>query len=79
MIAVKHSRRKRFQMIRDRLTYGRRTPLQASRRQVGHGRSITWTLRGMPAAERVVEHWPGGSTVMAARHGQHMVINSPNG
>ena len=32
LIAVKHSRRKGYQVIRDRLTYGRRTPLQASRR-----------------------------------------------
>jgi predicted transposase YbfD/YdcC len=67
MIAVKHSRRKGFQLIRDRLSYGRRTPLQASRRERGHGRTITWTLRGMPAPEWVVENWPGSATVMAVR------------
>lgn len=54
-------------MIKDRLTYGRRTPLQASRREVGHGRDITWTLRGMPAPEWVVENWPGSATVIAVR------------
>ena len=67
MIAVKHSRRRGFQVIKDRLTYGRRTPLQASRREVGHGRDITWTLRGMPAPEWVVENWPGSATVIAVR------------
>ena len=65
MIAVKHSRCKGFQVIRDRLTYGRRSPLQGSRREIGHGRDITWTLRGMPAPEWVVEHWPGSATVIA--------------
>jgi predicted transposase YbfD/YdcC len=67
MIAVKHSRSKGFQVITDRLTYGRRTPLQASRREVGHGRDITWTLRGMPAPEWVVDNWPGSATVIAVR------------
>jgi hypothetical protein len=67
MIAVKHSRRKGFQVITDRLTYGRKAPLQASRRERGHGRDITWTLRGMPAPEWVVENWPGSATVIAVR------------
>ena len=67
MIAVKHSRRKGFQVIRDRLTYGRRTPLQASRREVGRGRDITWPLRGIPAPVWVAENWPGSATVMAVR------------
>ena len=49
LIAVKHSRRKGFQVIKDRLTYGRKTPWQASKRERKRGRDLTWTLRGMPA------------------------------
>ena len=64
---MKHSRRKGFQIIKDRLTYGRRVPLKTSRREVDHGRDITWTLRGMPAPAWVVENWPGSATVVAVR------------
>jgi hypothetical protein len=55
LIAVKHSRRKGCQVIHDRLTYGRKAPLQASRRERKRGRDLTWTLRGMPALDWVVE------------------------
>jgi hypothetical protein len=41
MIAVKHSRHKGFQVIKDRLTYGRRAQLQASKHERKHGRDIT--------------------------------------
>ena len=41
IIAAKHSLRKGFWVIRDRLTYARKAPLQASRREHGHGRDIT--------------------------------------
>ena len=54
-------------MIRDRLTYGRKAPLQTSKRERKHGRDITWTLRAMPAPEWVVENWPGSATVIAVR------------
>jgi predicted transposase YbfD/YdcC len=54
-------------VIRDRLTYGRRVPWRASRRELAHGRDITWTLRAMPAPEWVVEHWPGSATIIAVR------------
>ena len=54
-------------MIRDRLTYGRRVPWRARRRELAHGRDITWTLRAMPAPEWVVEHWPGSATIIAVR------------
>ena len=54
-------------MIHDRLTYGRRVPWRASRRELDHGRDITWTLRAMPAPEWVVEHWPGSATIIAVR------------
>jgi predicted transposase YbfD/YdcC len=64
---VKHSRRKGLQVIKDRLTYGRKAPLHTSKRERGHGRDITWTLRGMPAPEWVVENWPGSATVIAVR------------
>jgi hypothetical protein len=67
LIAVKHSRRKGFQVIKDRLTYGRRAPLQTSKREIDHGRDITWTLRGMPAPDWVVENWPDSATVIAVR------------
>ncbi len=58
LIAVKHSRRKGFQLIRDRLTYGRNIPLQTRKQERDHGRDLTWTLRGMPPQEWVVENWP---------------------
>ena len=54
-------------MIKERLTYGRRTPLQTSKHEVGHGRDLTWTLRGMPAPEWVMENWPGSATILAVR------------
>jgi hypothetical protein len=53
---VKHSRRKLSQVIKDRLTYGRKTPWQASNRELKCGRDFTWTLRGMSAPEWVVEN-----------------------
>nr|WP_255518227.1 ISAs1 family transposase [Synechococcus sp. CBW1002] len=69
-MAVNHSRRKGFRLIRDRLTYGRRIPWRTSRREVKRGRDITWTLRAMPAPEWVVEQWPGSATIIAVRsHG----------
>ena len=64
---MKHSRHKGFQVIKARLTYGRKAPLQASKRERKHGRDITWTLRAMPAPEWVVENWPGSATVIAVR------------
>ena len=67
MIAVKHSRHKGFQVIKARLTYSRKAPLQASKRERKHGRDITWTLRAMPAPEWVVENLPGSATVIAVR------------
>ncbi|MFM9103025.1 MAG: ISAs1 family transposase [Cyanobium sp.] len=69
-MAVKHSRRTGFRLIRDRLSYGRRIPWCASRREVKRGRDITWDLRAMQAPEWVVEHWPGSATIIAVRsHG----------
>ena len=64
---MKHSRRKRSQVIKDLLTYGRKTPWQASNRERKRGRDLTWTLRGMPAPEWVVENWPGSATILAVR------------
>ena len=67
MIAVKHNRHKGFQVIKARLIFGRKAPLQASKRERKHGRDITWTLRAMPVPERVVENWPDSATVIAVR------------
>jgi hypothetical protein len=64
---VKYSRRKLSQVIKDRLTYGRKTPWQASNRERKRGRDLTWTLRGMPAPNWVVENWPGSDTILAVR------------
>jgi predicted transposase YbfD/YdcC len=70
LIAVKHSRRKGFRLIRDRLSYGRRIPWRTSKREIKRGRDITWILRAMPAAEWVVEQRPGSATIIAGRsHG----------
>jgi predicted transposase YbfD/YdcC len=58
---MKHSRRRGFQIIKDRLIYGRKASLHTSKRERSHGRDITWTLLGMPAPEWVVENWAGKS------------------
>ena len=67
MIAIKGSRQKAFQLIRDRLTYGKRLPLQASASERGHGRESTWTLQAMEAPEGIKEIWPGSALIMAVR------------
>jgi hypothetical protein len=67
LMAVKHSRRRGFQVIRDRLIYGRKAPLQACKHEHNRGRDLTWTLRGMPAPEWVAENWPGSAMVLAVR------------
>ena len=54
-------------MIRDRLTYGRKAPWQASKRERKRGRVLTWTLRGMPAPAWVMEKWPGRATILEVR------------
>jgi hypothetical protein len=64
---VKHSGRKGSQLIKDRLSYGRKALWQASKRERARGRDLTWTLRGMSAPEWVVENWPGSATILAAR------------
>jgi len=64
---VKHRRRKGFQVIRDRLTYGRNTPLQARNYERKRSRDLTWTLRGMPAPEWVAQNWPDSAMVLAVR------------
>ena len=64
---MKHSRRKGFQIIRDRLTYGRKAVFETSHRERKRGRDLRWTLRGMPAPEWVTENWPGSATILAVR------------
>jgi hypothetical protein len=54
-------------VIRDRLTYGRKTPYEWSHRERRRGRDLRWTLRGMPAPEWVAENWPGSATILAVR------------
>ena len=54
-------------MIKDRLTYGSKTPWQASNRERKRGRDLTWTLRCMPAPGWVMENWPGSATILAVR------------
>jgi hypothetical protein len=58
-------------VIKDRLTYGRKAPLQASKRERKHRQDITWTLRAMPAPEWVVENWPGSATVITVQRQGH--------
>ena len=53
---MKQSRRKLSQVIKVRLTYGRKAPWQASNRERKRGRDFAWTLRGMAAPEWVVEN-----------------------
>lgn len=67
LIAIKGSRRKAFQLIRDRLTYGKRVPFLASATERGHGRESTWTLRTMEAPEWIKEIWPGSALIIAVR------------
>ncbi len=64
---MKHSRRKGFRVIRDRLSYGGKTLFEISHRERKRGRDLTWTLRGMPAPEWVAENWPGSATILAVR------------
>ncbi len=64
---MKHSRRRGFRIIRDRLTYGGKALFECSHRERKRGRDLTWTLRGMPAPEWVTENWPGSATILAVR------------
>ena len=54
-------------MIKDRLTYGRQAPWQASKRERKRGRNLTRTLRGMPAPAWLMENWPGSATILEIR------------
>jgi predicted transposase YbfD/YdcC len=54
-------------VISDRLTFGRNVPFQWCHRERKRVRDLTWTLRGMPAPEWVVENWPGSATILAVR------------
>ncbi len=67
MIDIKGSRRKAFRLIRDRLTYGKRVPFQASALERGHGRESTWTIWAMEAPEWIKEIWPGSGLIIALR------------
>jgi hypothetical protein len=64
LIAVKHSHRKGFQLIKDQLTYGRRIPWRTSKQKAKQGRDITSSLQAMPAPEWVVEQWPCSETII---------------
>ena len=64
LIAVKNSRHKGFQVIKERLTHGLKNSHQTSKRERGHGRDITWTLRAMPAPPWVMENWPGSAMII---------------
>ena len=48
------------------LTYGGKALFECSHRERKRGRDLTWTLRGMPAPEWVVENWPGVRSCAAA-------------
>jgi predicted transposase YbfD/YdcC len=67
LIAIKGSRRKAFQLIRDRLTYGKRVPFQASASERGHGRESTWTLRAVEAPTMIKEIWPGSALIISVK------------
>jgi predicted transposase YbfD/YdcC len=67
LIPIKGSRRKTFQLIRDRLTYGKRVPFQASASERGHGRESTWTLRAVEAPTTIKEIWPGSALIISVR------------
>jgi predicted transposase YbfD/YdcC len=68
LIAVKNSRHKGFQVIRQHLTHCSTSSHQTSKRERGHGRDITWTLRAMPAPPWVKENWPGSATIISVRN-----------
>ena len=48
LIAVKHSRSKGFQVIRDRLTYGRKAPYELSHRERRQCHDPGGALQGQP-------------------------------
>jgi hypothetical protein len=54
-----------FQIIRDRLTDGRKAVFEITHRERKRGRDLKWSLRGMPAPEWVTENWPGSATILA--------------
>jgi predicted transposase YbfD/YdcC len=64
LIAVKNSRHKGFQVIKEILTHGLKISHQTSKRERGHGRDITWILRAMPAPPWVMENWPGSAMII---------------
>ncbi len=53
LIAVKNSRHKGFQVIKEHLTHCSKVSHQTSKRERGHGRDTTWTLHAMPASRWV--------------------------
>jgi hypothetical protein len=67
LIAVKQRRRKGFQIISDRLTYGRKATFERRHRERKRGRDLRWMLRGMPTPEWDAENCPGSATAMAVR------------
>ena len=67
LVAVKHCRRKGFQIIRDRLNYGRKAVFENTHRERKRGRDLAWTLRGMNAPEWVAENRLGNVTILAVR------------
>ena len=64
---MKHIRSKRFQMICDRLTHGRKAQHEWSYRERRRGHDLRWTLRGMPPPPWGMENWPGSATILAVR------------
>jgi len=67
LIAIKGNQRKAFQLIRDRLTYSKRVPFQASASEHSHGRESTWTLRAMETPEWIKEIWPGSALIISVK------------
>ena len=58
LIAVKKSRHRVFQVIREHLTHCSAMAHQTSRRERGHSHDITGILRAMPTPAWVVEAGP---------------------
>jgi hypothetical protein len=67
LIAVKNSRHKGFQVIREHLTHCSTISHKASKCERGHVRDITGTLLAMRAPAWVKENWLGSAMIIAVR------------
>jgi predicted transposase YbfD/YdcC len=85
-LTVKGNQKTLHRQIQCQFHGKRHIPFWATDHEIGHGRSITWTLRAKQAPEHIREAWIGTSlivevTASGTRHGKpfqstHLFLNS---